>query len=117
VATVSEAQSYERTCPVYNGTCQGSPSAPGATIHLTVGTAGVGYDRWGAINAAFMWEAGGGGRQAGGAPVPEPFLTLARCSLQPRVEERVLERRALLVRLCVWSSQRSELDGIAVATD
>lgn len=37
-------QSYERTCPVFNGTCRGTSSAPGATIHLTVGTAGVGYD-------------------------------------------------------------------------
>ena len=36
--------SYERTCPVYGGACQGDLSRPRATIHLTVGTAGIGFD-------------------------------------------------------------------------
>jgi hypothetical protein len=29
---------------VYNGTCIGTESNPGASIHITVGTAGIGYD-------------------------------------------------------------------------
>ena len=29
---------------MYHGNCVGTPSNPGATTHVTVGTAGIGYD-------------------------------------------------------------------------
>jgi len=37
--------SYERTCPVYQETCMGTPELnPGAPIHLVIGMAGAALD-------------------------------------------------------------------------
>lgn len=33
-----------RTCPVYNNTCLSDDNGAAATVHVTAGTAGIGFD-------------------------------------------------------------------------
>jgi len=44
LAMWGHVHSYERTCPVYNGTCHGNLKNPEATVHVVIGMAGQELD-------------------------------------------------------------------------
>jgi hypothetical protein len=44
VLVAGHYHSYQRTAPVYNNITRGDESNLGATVHITVGTAGIGFD-------------------------------------------------------------------------
>lgn len=44
VPVISRCVASCRSCPVYNGTCRQDSKGVAATVHMIVGTAGIGYD-------------------------------------------------------------------------